>query len=265
MSASVGTIVSSNESLNDFENIILEGVIEENENAMADCFIAAKLVDDMIEQNKTSLFVFGELDRRLKLYSIKDSITIFPRDTPSSLEIQFNQDKIISNFKGKDLSVSLPFALNLIHNLGEIFEKERSFEKQFSDLLKSIKEVNKKENATGEISLGEKISYCPVRKRLVLFTIGGGQSSITLESIKKCKHLFNDQFANEICSFFNKDANTISLHTAINRLYLGRCIIGIWKSMKEKFYSNESHKNEFARIISLIQKNVTSIYKKPLR
>ncbi len=104
--------------------------------------------------------------------------------------------------------------------------------------------------------------FYPLNRRVVLFT-NNNQSSVPIETMKNCSHLFNNEFAREICPLLGLDQNVSSLLNGIHKLYLGRCIIGLSKWTIDTYRRKIPYERELTRIVNLIKIPGSDYYTAP--
>lgn len=77
-------------------------------------------------------------------------------------------------------------------------------------------------------------------------------------------HLFNQEYAAIICPKLGYQSGVEELQKGIRELYIGRCILGLGKSMDDHGYNQEAHRTEFVRIAKVIRGLEPVIYLPPI-
>ncbi|MBA3958315.1 MAG: hypothetical protein H0X51_07995 [Parachlamydiaceae bacterium] len=193
-------------------------------------------------------------------------------DVVANLSIDFSDNKLTTYFQGKVKSVSLSSTLGMVRDLSEIFatiqasakadaEKLSSFEEEFNKALVSTESC--KSDTKLKIDGKEVIAFYPSVKRVVL-TTSRGESSIPIEMIQNCAHLFDRAFAKDMCPLLGVDGTGVSdLLRGIRHAYIGRCILGLAKSFELKYNSVVKQSRELNRIVALMD-NAEVLYSDPI-
>lgn len=238
--------------------------------AVADCFLATQLLSTALITNQLSQF-FQNLNQKINLHSLPHEISVKKlggsNEIIASLKINFSQNQLVTYFQGNYTSIQLSNALGITQDLTEIFAKIQSspvnlaLEDQLTHALTTT------ESLTSDIKVRidekELIAFYPLKGRVVL-TANRGQSSMPMDMIQNCTHLFNRAFAQSICPLLSLDSNVNSLIKGIYKLYLGRCILGLGKSIETSSRSQIGHQRELSRLVSLINIPGSAFYTEPL-
>lgn len=241
---------------------------------VANCFFAEQIFSEACTADKISDELLIKISKENPcargIFLEKKNLAKY---TTTSLRINFFENRLITSYQGKELSIKLSCALGIISELSEIFakiqsatklqesEKDLSIESQFANVL----DIIGSSESDVQLTANEKvvIAIYPLKGRVVLST-SGRQSSTPMEMIKGCAHLFNIEFAREICPLLCLDQNVSSLLNGINKLYLGRRILGLGKSIAAETRTQIGHERELDRIVSLIKMPGSAFYTEPL-
>lgn len=79
-----------------------------------------------------------------------------------------------------------------------------------------------------------------------------------------CTHIFNPEYAKAICPKMRYPSNVDGLVKGIRSIYIGRCIFGLSKSIKERGHDYSTHLPEFERIAKLIKRIEPGVYSSPI-
>lgn len=239
-------------------------------NLAKDCFLATQLLSQAIVTDQLSHF-FQDLNQKINLNSIPRSISVQKlgrsNEIIASLNINFSGNQLATYFQGKQTSIKLSCALGITRDLAEIFAKIQSSITNLAleDDLTCALTATESSTSDTKITIDGKevIASYPLNGRVVL-SANRGQSSMPLEMIQNCTHLFNREFAQSICPLLDLDSNVNSLLDGIYKLYLGRCILGLGKSIATQSHYSIGHTREFHRIASLIKIPGSAFYTEPL-
>lgn len=239
------------------------------------CLFANQALSEALAANQVSNF-FQKLNQQIDLDSFPSNVNVFVQkrgvsgEITASLDIDFFGNRLVTYFQGEEKSVNLSNALGIIRDLSEIFSKiQSSTTNSETQKLPSIEdEFTNALDSTSDTKLTidgkEVIAFYPLKERVVLST-SRGWSSMPIEKIQNCAHLFNREFAQSICPLLELDSSVNNLLNGINKLYLGRCILGLGKSIVTQSWSQLAHEREFHRIVCLIKIPGSAFYTAPLR
>lgn len=250
-------------------------VVLSTTNSATRCLFANQAFSEAVATNEIISF-FRDLNEKIDLNSLPSNVFVQKRGESNELTaflyIDFFSNRLVTFFQGKERSIKLSSALGIIRDLSEIFAKIQSsttnsetqkllsVEDEFSNALDTTKSsTSDKLSIDGE----DVIAFYPLSGRVVLST-SRGQSSIPIEMIQNCAHLFNREFAQSICPLLGLDSNLNGLLSGINKLYLGRCILGLGKSMAIQSPTHIGNERELSRIVSLIKIPGSEFYTEPL-
>lgn len=251
-------------------------------NSQTDCFLAFEGLNGILKTNVKALDFVAAIGRLTRFNSLSNQINFQSLDSHNqniaSLTIDFPGNKLYTSFQGKMNSVKLSNALAIIRDLAEIFSDIRAQDKVVSeDKITSSTEIEKLSNTEDEFSTAlenvgnlktdvklkingkERIALYPSIGRVVL-TTSRGCSSIHLDTIKNCAHLFNRQFAKELCPSMGIRPNEFLV--GMHKLYIGRCILGLARVIANG-QLDSSHVRELDRIITLIKYPGFAFYSEP--
>jgi hypothetical protein len=261
--------------------------------AVKDCLVATQMFSKAIG-NQEKIVLAYNLKKTCNLDSLPKNIVVrklgSSGETIASLYIDFFENRIVTNFQGRELSNKLSNVLGLFGDLSEIFAKivesdrkvrmedevanaldareakqlESNKERVFEGVSNALAVVeSSKSNVSLAINGKDVMTFRPSIGRVTLLT-SRGQSSVPLPMIQDCAHLFNRAFADHICSLLGVDSTITGLTNGIYNLYLGRCILGLVKTI---FHGGGggSIDREFVRIGSLIQIPGSQFYTEPFQ
>lgn len=196
---------------------------------------------------------------------ILDNVSIIETNSSSGeviakLEINFFVNHLETYFDGEAKSVKLSVALGVIAKASVNFASIRE-------------EVNRTQDRSRKspfssvtvIKSGNKISPIPiqVREGTTILSSHNSTTSIPAETIEKCAHLFDRRFAEHICPLLGM-SSTQNLGRLIHRIYIGRCILALKKSVKNQWFSAQKHEKERNRILELIKSPGSQLYSTPI-
>jgi hypothetical protein len=96
------------------------------------------------------------------------------------------------------------------------------------------------------------LAVYPLKRRVVMASTRG-TSSMPLQMVQSCCHLFDQKFAKEICPLMEAPAGINYMLAGIRNIYLGRCIIGLVISTLTEARSEEVQGRELVRIVVLLK------------
>lgn len=172
--------------------------------------------------------IFDRLDKN-DLDRLPESLLAATKDLTTSFEINFFENRIVTDFKNKKYTIELPKVLVVISMI---------YAKNDPAIAGS-----------GCALLNDRVSKVETPSEL----------------IQSCAHLFDEEFAKTICSLMGFNTSVDGLLKGINTLYMGRCILGLGKSMTNQSYSHVTHEAEFNRIVCLINGLGPLVYSPPIR
>lgn len=82
--------------------------------------------------------------------------------------------------------------------------------------------------------------------------------------IPEMSHLLNQKYAKAICPKMGYPNGVEALQKGIRELYIGRCILGLGKSMQDHGYNQDAHRLEFVRIANVIKGIEPVIFSPPI-
>ncbi|CCB87113.1 putative uncharacterized protein [Parachlamydia acanthamoebae UV-7] len=186
----------------------------------------------------------------------------------ASLDIDFFENRLCTYFQGEEKSIKLSVALGIIQDLSEIFAKiQSSTIHSETEKLPPLKDQPTNAlDATSDAKLdgNEMIKFYSLTGRVVLST-SQRESSTPIELIQNCAHLFNQEFAKNVCPLLSLDLNLNDLLNGIRNLYLGRCILGLGKSIAIQSRTQLGLQRDFVRIVNLIKVPGSASYSRPLQ
>ena len=220
----------------------------------------------------TDIALFFDNFNRINSDSFPTNISVEQKnssnDSISSLCIDFFENKLITFFQGDRKEVELSKILGVIRDLSEIFSKihpsakplEKGIFLANEETLTQALKLSSTQNLQLTIDGKEAIGVYPSQQRVVL-TTNQGQSSTPLQIVSNCAHLFNKNFAYQICPLLGLSPDVISLTKGIHDIYLGRCILGLGKYGS---IQNSLGQSELSRIVKLIKFPSFAVYSSPL-
>lgn len=232
------------------------------------CLLATQMLTGASSTREVSA-ILGNLNQQINLPYLPQKISLrtnnLTREFVTGLDIDFFENRLVTYFQGNVNSIKLSNALGIICDLSEIFDKFQSAKKTplIEDEFTNALDIKNTSDVKLTIDGKEFIAFYPLNRRVVLST-SRRQSSLPMEMIQNCSHLFNREFAREICPLLGMDPNLKSLFNGIYKFYLGRCILGLVKSMAIQSRGRIGHERELARIVSLIKMPNSAFYTEPL-
>jgi hypothetical protein len=244
------------------------------------CFWAIETFYDALLTKTTDVF-FINIEQKIELKSIGDVCVEkfdFSDKLVASLTLNFSGNCLTTYFEGEKCSVMLGNALATIRDLSEIFTRAASSTKSAEIKQLPSSEVSTElvtfENDFSEafhnssdtkltIDGKDVIAIYPSIGRIVL-TTSMRQASLRMSTVQNCAHLFNRAFAQEICPLLGLEPSLNNLLTAVHKLYLGRCLLGLARSMALGYHSATADQREYARIVSLIAVPGSALYTTPI-
>jgi len=204
------------------------------------------------------LGIFGKIIRFVSLYK-----TISAGEIIAKLEINFLANHLETVFEGKTNSLKLSAAFAVIAQVSFNFasiREEVNLTKDHSEVSQSLLR-----NVVTVIKSGNKTPPTPVQvlDGRTILSRHHRTTSISTETIEMCEHLFDKRFGDHILSLLGL-SSTQTLATIIHKIYIGRCILGLKKSVKNQWFSEQKHENERDRILALINSPESKFYTKPI-
>ncbi|PJD98311.1 MAG: hypothetical protein CK425_01120 [Parachlamydia sp.] len=196
---------------------------------------------------------------------ILDNVSIIETNSSSgeviaSLKIDFFANQLETYFDGKAKSVKLSVALGVIAKASVNFASIREEVNRTQDRSRKSPFSN-----VTVIKSGNKPSPIPIQVRggTAILSSHNSTTSISAETIDMCEHLFDRRFAEPMCPLLGV-SSTQNLGRLIHRIYIGRCILGLKKSVKNQWFSAQKHERERNRILELIKSPGSQLYSTPI-
>lgn len=196
-----------------------------------------------------------------------DNVSIIETNSSSgeviaSLKIDFFANQLETYFDGKIKSVKLSVALGVIAKASVNFASIREEVNLTKDHSTSRKSPC---SSVTVIRSGNKTAPIPIQVRggTAILSSNDRTTSIPAETIEMCAHLFDRRFAEHIYPLLGM-SSTQNLGRLIHRIYIGRCILGLKKSVKNQWFSAQKHEKERNRILELIKSPGSQLYSTPI-
>jgi len=232
-----------------------------------ECQKAVKIFSQALDEHQEGNFFSTVIDKFFVVSVLSREISISSEN--ACLEIDFFENRFATCFHGQKNELKLSNALAIINDLSEIFSK-----------IASSKEVEKLPLIEDRLSLTHDsdsessdiiikidgvtlLAIYPLGERVVMASTRG-TSSMPLQMVQSCGHLFNQRYAKEICPLMEAPPGINHMLTGIRNIYLGRCIIGLVMSTLTKAHSEEAQVRELVRIIVLLKTPHFAFHTKPI-
>lgn len=267
-------------SLNDHKSISLSaddckssGILTVLDKTSAGCLLAFKLMDAAVD-DRERYDILSKHD--FSLESLASIISLRATDSNgvlAALDIGLRDLTIEGSFGEETCSLKLSNVLGIFHRLSALFAKASASRLSSrltsgaalgEELSRALADVNDLSEET-KLTFDEQnsIKFCPLIGRVVL-EVDGAQSSIPLKMMQELAFLFNQEFIKAVCPLIGEESSVTGLMQGINRLYIGRCVLGLAKSMRQQRYNESRHQRELARLVCLVRSPGSVFYTAPV-
>lgn len=224
--------------------------------------LAFKEVQEMSEterMNGLSRFITF-LPNHVDLKQLTKNVIVYGKspsgDVVATLEMDFYENKIVTQYKGVEKTLALSSALGTLRDLAVVFIKVQQERVASERLLTIVDHItaesdsqrNSKPDETLTVQGEELLSFSPSRQRIILDPKGQAKS-LPQRAVMDCSHFFNQDYALSICTALGTEPGMFQLIQNINDVYVGRCLLGLAKSKLRGVFASDVYERELARIV----------------
>ena len=232
---------------------------------------------------------FTNLNKKFDFNVLARSIQVLGTGTSgevvTSLRIDFFDNRIVTWFQGEEKTVDLFHVLEIFRAFSGVFStvavsrkeacKERRYLLTDSEgvYIPSCYKITFEEAFTQALATATRDEPIPNMrlewegKRIMTFEkqkVFVGNREMSIECIQRCSHLFHQHFAKEICASLDIYPNLINIFVAIRELVIGRCVLGIAKSMVEQQFKEDFYERRLTNIRKVIANSKYLFFGKPI-
>ncbi len=240
-------------------------------------YILASEIFCQIDKQDTDKF-FAGIGKKFDFAWLARSIQVLRSgasgEVVASIRIDFFDNRLITCFQGEEKTVDLFHVLEIFRAFSGVFAKVQDSRKEASrerlylltdsegGYTLSCYKMTFEEAFTQALATASRNEPVPNMrlewegKRIMTFEkqkVCVGSREMSIEWIQKCAHLFHQNFAKEICASLNISPNLINVFVGIRELVIGRCILGIAKSMAEQHFPEEFYERRLTNIRKVME------------